>query len=407
MNKLHKQFAYILAVLLCLAAQAAQSAPVSIKAKLDSVQMLMGTLNNLTLEVVQDKNAKGELALFKNVNLQIGYVPVCNDSVELRTSFTRDTVDLGSGRVQINYKIPVQAFDSGFYQLPQFIYVSGRDTARSNVVSLKVMPVPGLTAKSPLVGYADVMDPPGRTFFDKVPDVIYNFWWLILLALAVIAATILLIIRYRTQGTLLPAKPKPKPYDVAMQEMNALKAQKLWEGGHDREYFTRLTDILRTYLEGRFGINAMEMTTRQIEEKISADSRIRDKKKYVSQVLAIADFVKFAGARPLAEDNVKSFDNAMNFIQETKPTPDEEAAEKAAAEEAAKAATLAARRHFFARNNNGKNVRKSGKGKEVSGKSNGKQDSGNGNGKNSAAQTGGKKPSAQSTGNKSKKGGNA
>lgn len=398
MNKLHKRFTYILVVLLCLAAQAASASPVSIKAKLDSVQMLMGTLNNLTLEVVQDKNAKGELSLFKNVNLQMGYVPVCNDSVELRTSFTRDTVDLGSGRVQINYKIPVQAFDSGFYQLPQFIYVSGRDTARSNVVSLKVMPVPGLTAESPLVGYADVMDPPGRTFFDKVPDVIYNFWWLILLAIAVIAATVFLIIRFRTQGTLLPAKPKPKPYDVAMREMNALKAQKLWEGGHDREYFTRLTDILRTYLEGRFGINAMEMTTRQIEEKISADSRIKDKKKYVSQVLAIADFVKFAGARPLAEDNVKSFDNAMNFIQETKPTPEEEAAEKAAAEEAAKAAALAARRQFFVGNSNSKNARKPGKGKKGSGKNKGKHGS---------SQSKGKTVSDKKQGDNIKKGGNA
>lgn len=115
------------------------AAPVSVRARLDSVQILMGKLTVLHLEAVQRKGEKGGFPMFSQTP-QDGYVGVCGDSVELRTSIKRDTVDLGSGMIQINHSVPVQAFDSGTYRLPQFVYVSGRDTARSNSVALKVIP---------------------------------------------------------------------------------------------------------------------------------------------------------------------------------------------------------------------------------------------------------------------------
>ena len=77
------------------------AAPVSLRAKLDSVQVLMGRLTTLRLEAVQGKNAQGGLPMFERMSAD-GIVGVCGDSVELRTSFDRDTVDLGSGMIQIN-----------------------------------------------------------------------------------------------------------------------------------------------------------------------------------------------------------------------------------------------------------------------------------------------------------------
>ena len=98
------------------------AAPVSVKARLDSVQILMGKLTVLHLEAVQRKGEKGGFPMFSQAP-QDGYVGVCGDSVELRTSIKRDTIDLGSGMIQINHSVPVQAFDSGTYRLPQFVYV--------------------------------------------------------------------------------------------------------------------------------------------------------------------------------------------------------------------------------------------------------------------------------------------
>ena len=75
---------------------------------------------------------------------------------------------------------------------------------------------------------------------------------------------------------------------------------------------------------GRFGINAMEMTSRQILGAMKNNKELRDKRDYVRQILNMADFVKFAKVRPLPDDNIASFENARKFVEETKPVPVEE-----------------------------------------------------------------------------------
>ncbi len=301
---------------------AAAGAELSVKARLDSVQMLMGNMTTLHLEVVQPKGRQGGFPLFSAPS-QNGIVGVCGDSVELRTSISRDTVDLGTGTIQINYKVPVQAFDSGTYRLPEFVYVSERDSAFSNRVSLKIVPM-NVTAEDPIAGFAPVAEPEDKSIFDVLPNWLVDFWWLILLALLAIAAGTWAMRRYRKEGTILKKKPLPDPYEVAMKRLVDLKARNLWEKGMEREYFTELTEILRHYLDTRFGINAMEMTSRQIIDALSGNKEIKEKRGYVRQILNIADFVKFAKVRPLPADNIAAYDNAVRFVEETKPVVAEE-----------------------------------------------------------------------------------
>lgn len=295
------------------------SAKVTVTAKLDSVNLLMGNMTTLGLEVVQDKGKPGGFPMFRNVDPSLGYVGVCGDSIELRTSFKADTVEIGSGRIQINYKVPLQAFDSGTYRLPEFVYVSESDTARSNALTLQVVPVK-VTAEDPIAGFAPVAEPEGKKFFDFVPDWFADFWWIILIAVLAIIAFIWAMRRYKKEGTVLKKKPEPTPYETAMKNLRELKARNLWEQGMEKEYFTRLTDILRIYLDKRFGINAMEMTTREIMNRLY-DSDVKDKRDYVRQILSVADFVKFAKVRPLPADNIAAYDNAVKFVEETKPEP--------------------------------------------------------------------------------------
>lgn len=295
------------------------SAKVTVTAKLDSVNLLMGNLTTLGLEVVQDKGKPGGFPMFRNVDPSLGYVGVCGDSIELRTSFKADTVELGSGRIQINYKVPLQAFDSGTYRLPEFVYVSESDTARSNALTLQVVPVK-VTADDPIAGFAPVAEPEGKKFFDFVPDWLADFWWIIIIAVVAIAAFIWAMRRYKKEGTVLKKKPEPTPYETAMKNLRELKARNLWEQGMEKEYFTRLTDILRIYLDKRFGINAMEMTTREIMDRLY-ESDVKDKRDYVRQILSVADFVKFAKVRPLPADNIAAYENAVKFVEETKPEP--------------------------------------------------------------------------------------
>lgn len=290
---------------------------VTVTAKLDSVNLLMGNITTLGFEVVQDKGKPGGFPMFREANPALGYVGVCGDSIELRTSFTADTVEVGSGRIQINYKVPLQAFDSGTYRLPAFVYVSESDTARSNVLTLQVVPVK-VSAEDPIAGFAPVAEPEGKRFYDVVPDWLADFWWVIILALLAVAAVVWALRRYKKEGTVLKKKPEPTPYEEAIRNLRELKTRNLWEQGMEKEYFTRLTDILRIYLDKRFGINAMEMTSREIMDCLY-DSDVKDKRDYVRQILSVADFVKFAKVRPLPADNIAAYDNAVRFVEETKP----------------------------------------------------------------------------------------
>lgn len=305
-----------LILIACVCSISALASDVSIKAKLDSVNLLMGKITTLHLEVVKDKDKAGGFPIFSDTSK--GYVGVCGDSVELRTSFKSDTLQLGSGKIQINYSIPVQAFDSGYYHLPEFVYVSEGDTARSNRLALKVIPV-SVGENDPIADYRNVEEPDDKSIFDNVPDWIINYWWIILLIIILCAVFVYAWKRYKKEGTILPKKPEPTPYEAAIASLRKLKARKLWENGLEKEYFTELTEILRIYLYRRFGINAMEMTSRQIMETLTDNPEIKGKRDYIRQILSIADFVKFAKVRPLPDDSITAFENAMKFVEETKP----------------------------------------------------------------------------------------
>ena len=323
---MEKSLKLIIFLLIILGFNVKARSEVMVTAKLDSVNVLMGKLTTLHLEVVKDIDKPGDFPLFRDADKMNGYVGVCGDSVELRLSIQTDTVNIGSGRMQINYSVPVQAFDSGTYRLPRFEYVVGKDTARSNYLTFNVVPV-NVTADDPIAGFAPVAEPENPKFYDFVPDWILDFWWIFIVLVLAIIAFMWAMRRYKTMGSILPVKPELTPYEKAIISLSELKEKKLWEQGMEKEYFTDLTDILRIYLQGRFGINAMEMTTRQINDTLR-NSDLKDKKNYIKDVLDIADFVKFAKVRPLPEDNIGSYEKALKFVEETKPEEKETNANK-------------------------------------------------------------------------------
>lgn len=305
----------------------ANASEITVKARLDSVNLLMGKLMNLHLEVVENKGSKGSFRIFNDSDRAKGYASVCGDSVELRCDYSIDTVELGSGKVQLNYTVPVQAFDSGTFTLPPLAYAVGNDTAYANQLTFNVVPV-SVTAEDPISGFAPVAEPDGNGFFDWVPDWILDFWWIWLIIFLSVCAFIYALKNYKKGGLeKILSKPVLPPWQEALAQLHDLKERKLWEQGLEKQYFTELTDILRVYLFKRFGINAMEMTTSQIMN-IILQSDFKDKKDYMRHILNVADFVKFAKVRPLPADNIAAYDNAVNFVNETIPSTPEESEAK-------------------------------------------------------------------------------
>lgn len=324
-KSLHK---YLIILFFAITSCLASSAAVNVTASLDSASILMGRVDTLRLLVERDANRQGVFPLFNKVP-QGGYVTLLGDTVELGAP-RMDTVKQEGSRITERLVVPVQVFDSGFYRLPPFIYISASDSAASNQVELTVVPVK-VGENDTISDYKDISDPSDKSFWDWMPDWLYDLWWLWILLMVAIAAAVYFGRKYRKTGKFitLPEKPQPKPWTVALERLDSLKAKNLWENGMEKEYFTDLTDILRDYLAQRFGINAMEMTSRQIMQTLADQADVKEKRSYVRKILDIADFVKFAKVRPLPADNVEAFDNAVNFVKETiEKEPEPASAEK-------------------------------------------------------------------------------
>jgi hypothetical protein len=114
----------------------------------------------------------------------------------------------------------------------------------------------------------------------------------------------------RTQGP---------PWQIALQNLDSLEDKKLWQNGKIKEYYSELTDIIRHYLHEQHGIEAMEMITAEILAAYDSAGLQGDARSILSNILMQADYVKFAKAIPLRNENELSLTYSRQFIDATKP----------------------------------------------------------------------------------------
>ena len=290
------------------------SAKTSITATLDSAYIIMGNVTGLTIEVVEPVTAQS----------QVGIIPeTMPREVEIVGEISSDTTNLNDDTRQIIRKLIIQSFDSGAYTLPPVIYQNGNDTLLSNTVTLKVNPV-DVSHLEDIHANADTMKLKSK-WYDFLPDWIIDYWGWLLLTIVIVAGAVcgVLIYTKRMAIPFIPAKKPIPPYEMAKQRLETLHSQHLCEKGQEREYYTELTDILREYIDKRFGINAMEMTSGQILSHLNANPETRPSEKLMRQILEVADFVKFAKLRPMPEDNNKAYASATEFVDNTRPVEEE------------------------------------------------------------------------------------
>ena len=114
-----------------------------------------------------------------------------------------------------------------------------------------------------------------------------------------------------------PAPPEP-PHEVAIKALEALHHQKLWQNNKHKLYYSTLTDILRTYIAGRWEVGAMEMTSDEIIEAMRSVELPQKSAMDLTEILREADLVKFAKYKPLINENDMNLINAIDFINKTK-----------------------------------------------------------------------------------------
>ncbi len=282
----------------------------SIKASVDSSQLTMGYRTAIRVDIVDKADMQSQILIDEKA------VPA---EIELVDWVYGDTADLGNGLVEMKRALIIQSFDSGVYTIPPILMVTGPDTLRTEPITLKVNPV-DVSQMQDINPIAPVLSFETK-WYDFLPDWLTDYWLWILVAVLLIAGGVCtyLILTKKVDVPLMPRKKPIPPYELAMKRLDDLRAMNLWQSGQEKEYYTLLIDILRDYLQGRFGINAMEMTSQQITRVLSENEETRMSNARMKRILEIADFVKFAKVRPIPDDNHRALADAIQFVEETKP----------------------------------------------------------------------------------------
>ena len=143
-------------------------------------------------------------------------------------------------------------------------------------------------------------------------------WIAALLVIAAAAAWIYRRYRRRTRPeALVPALPPRPAHEVAREALDALEAAGLLERGEIKTYHIRLSDILRVYIEGRFGVGAMEMTTGEVLDGLLRTDADRGAVADVRRLLDRCDLVKFAKLRPALPECRELFPLARRVVDVT------------------------------------------------------------------------------------------
>lgn len=293
---------------------AAQSETPTVRARIEPDSVFIGDQFDYVLEVEKDLV---QTVLFPE------FTPKEEGIVELVEMMPIDTLERDGRRLKIAQRYRLAAFQEGLINLGS----AGVLYADKNIVDTLY------AADSVVLKVATFeIDSTSQSIYDLKPQLTLKFkmaeirgyllWGLLILAL--IALAIYGLHRYlEARGRHLkdlfkPAPPEP-PHVVAIKALEALHHQKLWQSNKHKLYYSTLTDILRTYIAGRWGIGAMEMTSDEIITAMRSVELPEKARMDLTSILMDGDLVKFAKFTPEAEQNESDYTKAYYFVEETKP----------------------------------------------------------------------------------------
>jgi len=305
MRKLMAHFLILPLATLLLASSSLLSQP-SVRAELSQEEILIGDQLRYTLTVAFEEGTQIDTIDLSALEQQSG--------IEILGRSTSENLR-SSGRSTLETVLTLTSFEPDSYQLPP-VAVRYRLAGKEGVVwsdepellvkaypvqtdSLRLMPIKGI-AEEPL------------NFWDVLPYI-----GGLLLAIGILA----LVVYWLRRG-----KPKPKPEKpprrlplatYVKEQLDELERQQLWQKGETKAYQAALTRLLREYLQYRYGIRALEMTTDEIRSELERQAISRELGAQLHELLQTVDLVKFAKAEPPARFHQQAMDRVRQFVQQT------------------------------------------------------------------------------------------
>lgn len=309
---MHKlKLIFILIFLFCTTVSKSQ-----VDVRIDSVQLLVGEQTNITLKVTLDADKKAVLPDIKSGSQ-------LTQNIEVVEVMPVDTNFLNEGkRIELIQRYTITAWDSSLYYLPPFKVMIDNEADSSKSLALKVYTLDVDTL------HLDHFYPPSGVM---APPFDWNDWKTLTYASFLLTLMVLLAFflfdnarRGKPIVRLIRRKKKLPPHQVAIKEIERLKADRKWAEDDSKEYYTLLTDALRNYIHERYNFNAMEMTSNEIIEHLLKENDPENLKE-LREIFTTADLVKFAKYSTLINENDANLMAAIEYINQTKVEVDPKA----------------------------------------------------------------------------------
>lgn len=270
-------------------AGAAQS-KTTVKATIDRSQILIGEPIRLTLEA--DIPEHEPIRFF-----QADSIP----HFEFLDKQKIDTSNTGRGTVLLQI-IQITSWDSGHWVIPSF--------RLGENIATDTLPVDvGFTPFNPEQPYHDVKDIIEVTPKEEKETI---KWWYIVAGAALLLLVLVLLFRKKKKPVIQTVEQPIDPFKKAIEKLEKLQNEK----PETKEYYSRLVNIFREYIDAKKGIHSLQTTADELVVKLKALNMPTEQFDDLTQSLRIGDFVKFAKFIPSPEEDKKIFTIIYRCIQQ-------------------------------------------------------------------------------------------
>ena len=237
--------------------------------------------------------------------------------VEIIKPLEIDTLKSARGRLAIEGKVILTSFDSGSYYLPPLIALRERksgavDTLYMEGPTLEVTTVPIDTATYVIKDLKGQIKYPLK-FKELLP------WIGLALLLGLIVWALVRWIKMRRANRTFLGKPivKDPPHIVALRTLDKIRKAKLWQNDKQKQFYTEVTDALRVYNAGRYGIVTMERPSGEMLSDLRKQDIEAGLYDNIAELFSRADLVKFAKYQASQQENEAAIPDAVRFVNST------------------------------------------------------------------------------------------
>ena len=315
-NIILKRIAVLSVFLLCAAGMSAQE--VTVSAKLDSTRIIIGDHLKMHLSVTAPSQ--------KNITVQpYEQWQLANcEIVEVKPLVS----NVKGENTVYEQEATVISFDTGVAAIaPIFVFESDTiPVGKTELLQFYVDSLPVFVDTT--LAFKDIKAPLDGEDIELLPDEKAKSNWkkvllITLLVLLVLGTAFYFYWKYGRKylhdKKVAEVKHKLKENAglVALNSLKSLKAKKLWQKGQVKDYYSELSEIIRTYIDSQWDVNAMEMVTVEIMEAIDNLDVDDEQMRELNILLERADLVKYAKEQPMVEENEVSYKKACEFVKVT------------------------------------------------------------------------------------------